>query len=95
MFRMKTVYENDLTAIVKIEGEITEEHITCWTEEIRKILQNNQRQIILEICEVTFICPRAVEAFKKLLTSHVFLLNCPTFVKNMLYSAGMSINVLD
>lgn len=95
MFRIKKVFENDLTTILKIEGEILDENLQDWIDEIKRSIKLAQKQIILEICHVTFLSPKAVEVLIKLLTKDIFLLNCPTSVKNMLHSAGLSANVLD
>ena len=95
MFRIKNIYENDLTSILRIEGEISDEDLPDWKNEINRLIKLPEREIILDICYVTFMCPRAVEVLIKLLTKKIFLLNCPTPVSNMLHSAGLSANVLD
>ena len=95
MFRIKKIYENNLTSIIKIEGEISDENVLDWKNEISRLIELPEREIILEICYVTFMCPKAVKVLIKLLTKKIFLLNCPTFVSNMLHSAGLSANVLD
>jgi len=95
MFRIKTIYENDLTSILRIEGEISDEDVPAWKNEISRLIKLPEREIILDICYVTFMCPRAVEVLIKLLTNKIFLLNCLTPVSNMLHSAGLSANVLD
>ncbi len=95
MFRIKNIYENDLTSILRIEGEISDEDVPDWKNEINRLIKLPEREIILDICYVTFMCPRAVEVLIKLLTKEIFLLNCLTPVSNMLHSAGLSANVLD
>jgi len=95
MFRIRKIYENNLTSIIKIEGEISDENVPDWKNEISRLTDLPEREIILEICYVTFMCPKAVKVLIKLLTNKIFLLNCPTFVSNMLHSAGLSANVLD
>ena len=95
MFRIKRIFENDLTIIIKIEGEISDENLPDWKNEISRLIELPEREIIFEICYVTFMSPKAVKALIKLLTKKIFLLNCPTFVSNMLHSAGLSANVLD
>jgi len=95
MFRIKTIYENNLTSIIKIEGEISEENLPDWQNEISRLIELPEREVIFDICYVTFMCPKAVEVLIKLLTKKIFLLNGPTSVSNMLHSAGLSANVLD
>ena len=94
MFRIERIFENDLTVIIKIEGEISDENVPDWKNEISRLMELREREIIFEICNVTFMCPKAVEVLIKLLTKKIFLLNCPTSVSNMLHSAGLSANVL-
>ncbi len=94
MFRITKIYENNLTSIIKIEGEISDENVLDWKNEISRLPDLPEREIILEICYVTFMCPKAVKVLIKLLTKKIFLLNCPTSVSNMLHSAGLSANVL-
>ncbi len=95
MFRIKKIYENNLTSIIKIEGEISDENLPDWKNEISRFIELPEREIIFEICDVTFINRKAVKVLIKLLTKKIFLLNCPTSVSNMLHSAGLSANVLD
>ncbi len=94
MFRIKTIYENNLTSIIKIEGEISDENLPDWKNEISRLIELPEREIIFDICCVTFMCPQAVEVMINLLTKNIFLFNCPTSVSNMLHSAGLSANVL-
>ncbi len=95
MFRIKKIYENNLTSIIKIEGEISDENLPDWKNEISRFIELPEREIIFEICDATFMNPKAVKVLIKLLTKKIFLLNCPTSVSNMLHSAGLSANVLD
>ena len=95
MFLIKKIFENDLISIFKIEGKITEENLGDWTDEIRLLIKQSDRQIILEICQVTFVSLKAVRFLIEMITKDVFLLNSPTFIKNMLHCVGLSVNVLD
>ncbi len=61
MFRIKKNYENNLTSIIKIEGEISDENVLDWKNEISCLIELPEREIIFEICYVTFMCPKAVE----------------------------------
>ncbi len=95
MFRITKIFENDLIFIYKSEGKITEENLGDWTDEIRLLIKQSDRQIILEMCQFTFVSPKAVRSLIELITKDVFLLNSPTFIKNTLHCAGLSANVLD
>ena len=95
MFRIKKIFENDLTIIWKIEGEISNERAQFWIEEINRLVTHVRKQIIFDMCAVTFMGSTPAQMFVGLITKNVYLLNCPTFVKNMLQSAGSSLHVLD
>ncbi len=95
MFRMKKIFENDLTTIIKIEGQIPDDELNNWSAEISSLIKQSKQQVILEMCDVIFISAKAVQVMMNELTDKMFLLNCPTFVKNMLQSAGWSDHVLD
>lgn len=95
MFRIKKIFDNEIITIYKIEGYIKDSDLEVWSNEIRNFTMNSKQQIILEICDVTYISPKATENLIEMLSEKIYLLNCPTFVKNMLYTAGLSENVLD
>ncbi len=95
MFRINQIFENELTTIFKIEGEISDGNLHDWTDAINRLIKLPEKQIILEICEVTLMSPKAVQVLIDVITGNVYLLNGPTFVKNILKSAGLSGNVLD
>ncbi|MFQ6113653.1 MAG: hypothetical protein ACE5NG_06130 [bacterium] len=95
MFRINKVFENPLTYIYKVEGEITQSNLSDWAEEVNNLLKLTERQIILELCEVSYMCPNSVEFLIQRLTGNIYLFNCPIFVKNMLKTAGRSANVLE
>ena len=95
MFRIKKIFENDLTIIWKIEGEISNDRLQFWVDEMNHLITNAEKQVILDMCDVTSMAPTPVQRLMDVITKNVYLLNCPTFVKNMLQSAGLSGHVLD
>ncbi|MFQ5865452.1 MAG: hypothetical protein ACE5IW_09515 [bacterium] len=95
MFRINKIFENECVYIYKIEGDISQENLSDWTKEVTKLSRLCQRQIILELCEVSYMCTKSVEILSEQLTEKTYLLNCPIFIKNMLKTAGRSANVLD
>ncbi len=94
MFRMRKIFKNDLTLVIKIAGKITDENMQDWTNELRRLSKHSGRRIILDICEVTSISPRAVQVLADFLTDKIYLLNCPVYAVNMLQSAGLGANIL-
>ena len=95
MFRIKKIFENNLIVIWKIEGEISNDRLQFWVDEINHLITNVQKQVILDMCEVTSMAQIPAQRLIGVITKNVYLLNSPTFVKNMLQSAGLSAHVLD
>jgi len=95
LFRIKQIYENDLTCIVKIQGEIVVEDIPDWRNEIARFMEPSEKQLILEISYVGYMCPEAVQLLISLLNHDIFLLHGPVSIRNMVQAAGLSANVLD
>jgi hypothetical protein len=95
MFRIDKAFENDLTVLVKIEGELGDGELADWARALPPFTGPSQKQIIFDICDVVFLSPKALEIFIQYLNSHIFLLNCPAAVRNIMHAAGRSANVLD
>ena len=95
MFRIKQLYENDLTSIIKIQGKIAREDVPDWRVEIAPFMQPSEKQLILEISYVDYMCPEAVQVLIKLLRSDILLMDGPITVRNMLEAAGLASQVLD
>ncbi len=94
MFLIKKVYENDLTALMKIEGQITNLTLEDWAEALATLLRQTNKHVILDCCDVTFVSPGIAERLLQQMTNKVFLLNCPTTVQNLALAAGFSKQVL-
>ena len=95
MFLIKKVYENDLTALLKIEGEITNLTVEDWSEALASLLRQTNKHVILDCCDVTFVSPKIAERLLQQMTDRIFLLNCPTAVQNLAHAAGFSKQVLE
>ncbi|MFQ5769477.1 MAG: STAS domain-containing protein [bacterium] len=95
MFRIRKIFENDLTAILKIEGEISNGNLQDWINETKSFITICNQQIILDICDVTFMSPQAVDMLIELISENIYLLNTPKIVRNILHSAGLSMHVLE
>lgn len=95
MFRIRKIWENDLTSILKIEGEISDSDLSIWAEEVGTLTQDGPRQTVLDCCSVTSISPKALEVLSGRLSGGIYLVNCPVWIKNILHSAGRSKNILD
>ncbi len=95
MFLIKQVYENELTALLKIEGEITDLALDDWAEALASLLQQTNKHTILDCCDATFVSLKVVDKLIRKMTDKIFLLNCPTTVQNLVYAAGFSKQVLE
>lgn len=95
MFLIKRVYENELTALFKVEGEITDLTLEDWAEALAALLAQTQKHVILDCCDVTFVSLKVAEKLIAQMTSKIFLLNCPTRVQNLVHAAGFAKQVLE
>lgn len=95
IFRIRTILENELTSILKIEGSISEDDLSAWAKEIGRITSSGVHQTVLECSSVSSICPEGLNVLLGRLSNGVYLVNCPVGVKNMLQTAGRSKHVLD
>ena len=95
MFRIRKLLENDITSILKIEGEISDSDLRFWAEVVGALNQDGVRQTVLDCCSVTSISQKALEILSGRLSGGIYLVNCSVWVKNILNSAGRSKNVLD
>lgn len=94
MFLIKNVYENELTALLKIEGEISNLTLEDWAAALAALLQQTNKHVILDCCDLTFVSPGIAERLLQQMTHRIYLLNCPTAVQNLVQAAGFSKQVL-
>ena len=95
MFRIKMIFENKQTLLLKVEGEIAENNLDEWSNWLEFFTEQTKKQIILEFCDLIFASQKAVEKLLEKMTNNVYLLNCLTAVKNIAHSSGFSKNVLE
>lgn len=95
MLRITKAFENNSISIYKIEGKITNESLTVWIEELSTLKKVTNRQIILDFCQVWFICTKGVEILVESMSSNLYLLNCCLEVRNALHAAGLSARMLE
>jgi anti-anti-sigma regulatory factor len=95
MFRIKKIFNNKLTTILRIEGDLNNGNLVIFNEEISALVQESEQQIILDGSSVSFVTPNAVELFNDMLSNDIYLLNFPINFRNMLQSAGLSDRLLE
>jgi anti-anti-sigma regulatory factor len=95
MFRVDKVFENYQTELIKVAGEIKDRDAGDWAESLQSIINGSPKQIILDFCDMTYLSPKAAEILIQRLSTSIFLLNCPTAVKNLVRAAGRLENVLE
>lgn len=89
MFRITKAFENSTVSIYRIEGKITDENLSAWTEEIKTMLDAT-KHVILDFCQVWYITGQAVEVLTKMNGEGVYLMNCTMDIRNALHVAGLS-----
>jgi hypothetical protein len=94
MFRITKLFENNGTAIFRVEGKINDESLNDWTAGIQLIKEPNGK-IILDLGRVWSFGPQSLLALIKGIDENLFVLNCGTEIGNRLLSAGLSNQVLD
>jgi anti-anti-sigma regulatory factor len=94
MLRITKAFENDCTLIYKMEGKINSESLDVWAEEIDALKKVTGHQIILDFSQVWFMSAKAVDVLTKSMPNHLYLLNCPMEIRNMLHTAGLSTRIL-
>ncbi len=95
MFLIKKVYENELTALFKIEGEIADHATDYWSEALAALLQQTNKHVLLDCSEVSFISLTVAQRLIGQMTKRIFLLNCPTAVQNLARNTGWAEQVLE
>lgn len=95
MFRINRTFENDLTLLVKLVGEIGAQDLQHWDDSLQAILQHEQRQVIFDFCDVTRMTTAAVEKLQEAITNRVFLLNGSVALQNIMRASGHAAQILD
>ena len=78
-----------------MEGEIRDENLDLWAAELEALRRTIQGNIVLNFHSVSFISVSAVPKLMELRDRQVFVLNCPTPVKNMLQASGSVSMIID
>ena len=79
MFRIKKSFENENMAIFKIEGDIPNEIVHIWVRELRKIINKSKNVVILEVCSMGYIDPKAVKVLFNVVTDKYLLVELSNF----------------
>ena len=95
MFRVKNVFENEHTVLLKLEGEIVESNVNDWSNWLESFSEQTNKQIILEFCHLIFVTQKGIEKLLEKMAPNIYLLNCPTDVENIAHAFGFSQNVLE
>ena len=95
MFRIDKIFENYQTELIKVEGEIKDSDVKDWAESLQSMINGSPKQIIFDFCDATHLSAKSVEALIQQMADNIFLLNCPTAIKNLVNAAGWSESVLE
>lgn len=95
MFRIRKIFENRLTTILRIEGTINNTNLAALRKEMSALLLRTENQVILDGSGLAFVTPKVAELFNELLLEEIYLLNFPVNLRNMLGSLGWSDRLLE
>jgi hypothetical protein len=95
MFRISRVFETAAVVIVKVSGQIKDSDQAAWPAFLDSLRNETGRWVVLDFSEVTRIEPRATTTLLRRLPETVLLMNCPTDVRNVVESAGLTDQILD
>lgn len=96
MFRIEKIFENDTTRIFKFEGEIAADTADDFGAELEAIISSSSTTaIIFDFCCLRHISQKAIKILMGYLTGNVYIMNCPTFVKNILMASQDTENILE
>ena len=96
MFRIEKIFENDTTRIFKFEGEIAADTADDFGAELGAIISSSGTMaIIFDFCCLRHISQKAIKILMSYLSGSVYIMNCPTFVKNILMASRDTENILE
>jgi hypothetical protein len=94
MFRIDRVYNNAQIELWKISGRVRPSQLPDWIDALKTLPLDSGRQIIIDFCEVAYLSPEAADRLIDHITADTFIANSPAPVRNMIYAAGLSAQVL-
>jgi hypothetical protein len=94
MFRITKIFENNGTAIFRVEGKIADENLNDWTDGIQ-LIKEPRAKVVLDLSRVWSFGPQSLQALMNRIDENLFVLNCGTEIGNRLLAAGLSNQVLD
>lgn len=94
MFRIDIVFKNDQIELHKVSGEIRPPDLTDWQETLQELTNKSADTLILDFCEVTYFSPEAVNQLLNRMTTDIFIFNGSASIRNLMYNAGISAQLL-
>ncbi len=87
MLRISEERSTTEVAVLRLEGQV----IGPWVEEVRKSCEQsftNNRQLVLDLAEVSFADWSAIALFRELIAREVALINCSPLIAEQLKQAA-------
>ena len=87
MLRISEIRSSEQVAILRLEGQA----IGPWVEEVRKSCEQaliKNRELVLDLAEVSFADRGAIALFKELINRRVALINCSPLLAEQLKQAA-------
>lgn len=95
MLRITKIFASESVEIHKVEGKITDENLQLWSEQLKALHENVNREILLDFCHVLALSAGAVAILINHLSQRMRVMNPSMEIRNILHSAGLSARVLE
>lgn len=83
MLRITRLEEAPSMVVLKVEGWIASDWIPVLENECFSLLQD-EKQVVLDLADVTFVDSRGVESLKRLRIEDLRLTNCPPLIEDLM-----------
>ncbi len=83
MLRITKVAESRSHVTLRVEGQIVSHWVAELERETRRLLKDN-RKVVLDFAEVSFLGPQGTEMLKRLSIEDVEIINCSALIKGLL-----------
>jgi len=87
MLRITKVAEDSTTVTMKLEGKLASDWVSLLEGECLTCLKDN-RKVLLDFSEVTFVDSRGAEVVKKLAGEGIKIVDCCELIKELLEGGG-------
>ena len=83
MLRLTRISLGTSEVVLKVQGQIVGEWVALLESECRELLAK-ERQVTLDLCEVSYLDRQAIRLLRGLTLGSLGLVNCPPLVEELL-----------